>query len=67
MSENKLNAPPVCKGDLLVVEIVDLSHDGERVGHAGGFTLFVPETVSGDQAEVRIISVQKTYARKNDI
>ncbi len=63
MSGNKVNAPPVSKGDLVEVEIVDLSHDGEGIGHTVGFTLFVPETVPGDLAEARIISVQKTYAR----
>lgn len=63
MPVKKSNALPVSKGDVVEVEIVDLSHDGEGVGFAEGFTLFVPETAPGDLAAVKVITVQKSYAR----
>ena len=61
MADDK--SPPVRRGEIVITEITDLTHDGEGVGNAGGFTLFVPETAPGDRVEARVISVQKTYAR----
>ncbi len=51
------------KGRRLEVEIVGLNSDAEGVARFEGFTLFVPDTVPGDRARVRVISVQKNYAR----
>ena len=60
---SNLPSPPVRRGDTLLLEITDFSHDGEGVGRAAGFTMFVPQTAPGDLVEATVISVQKTYGR----
>ena len=37
------------KNDLLTVTIEDLTKDGEGIGHADGFTLFVKDALIGDK------------------
>jgi 23S rRNA (uracil1939-C5)-methyltransferase len=62
LSEKKSLSPPVDKGEIVEVEIADLSHDGAGVGSLRGFTLFVPDTVPGDLVEARITAINKGYA-----
>ena len=50
------------KNDYLTVTIEDISNEGEGIGKADGFTLFVKDTVIGDVAEVKIMKVKKHYA-----
>jgi 23S rRNA (uracil1939-C5)-methyltransferase len=50
------------KNDYLTVTIEDMSSEGEGIGKADGFTLFVKDAVIGDTAEVKIIKVKKSYA-----
>lgn len=49
------------KNDILVVDIEDMGHDGEGIGKAQGYTLFVKDTVIGDRAEVKIMKAKKNY------
>lgn len=49
------------KDDVVVITIEDMSENGEGIGKAEGYTLFVKDTVMGDQAEVKIIKAKKTY------
>ena len=50
------------KNDLLDVEIVDMTNEGEGVGKtADGFTFFVKDTVVGDKATIKIIKLKKNY------
>ena len=41
------------KNDILTIDIEDMGHDGEGIGKAEGYTLFVKDTVIGDRAEVK--------------
>ena len=38
-----------------------MGHDGEGIGKADGYTLFVKDTVIGDRAEVKIMKTKKNY------
>ena len=50
------------KNDLLEVIIEDLSNEGEGIGHADGYTLFVKDAVIGDRVLARITKAKKSYA-----
>ncbi|MEC4989599.1 MAG: 23S rRNA (uracil(1939)-C(5))-methyltransferase RlmD, partial [Oscillatoria sp. PMC 1068.18] len=50
------------QGSLVEVEIVDLSDIGDGVGRYGTFVVFVPDTVPGDIALVRLVRVKPQYA-----
>ncbi len=50
------------KNDLLTVTIEDLTKDGEGIGHADGFTLFVKDALIGDKVLARVTRPKKTYA-----
>lgn len=51
------------KGDIVEIKIDDVTHEGEGVGKVDGFTVFVPNTISGDVVKAEIISTKKTYGR----
>lgn len=50
------------QGALLDVTITDLSDRGDGVGRFGQRVVFVPDTVTGDRALVRLIRVKPDYA-----
>src|SRR5699024_6320801 len=50
------------KNDILTVIIEDMGHDGEGIGKADGYTLFVKDAVIGDVIEAKIMKVKKNYA-----
>lgn len=52
----------VNKNDMYVVDITDMSTDGEGIGKIDGYTLFVKDTVIGDKVEVKIMKAKKNYA-----
>ena len=52
---------PVSKNDELNVEIIGMNHDGEGVGRAEGYTLFVPGVLPGERARVRVLKTKKQY------
>ncbi len=49
------------KNDIYETEIIDQSTEGDGVCRIDGFTVFVPRTVVGDFAKIRIVKVNKTY------
>ncbi len=51
------------QGDLVEVEITDLGDRGEGVGRSEGRVAFVPDTIPGDRAIVRLVRVKRQYAR----
>ncbi len=53
---------PVNVGDIIEVEIVELSRRGDGIARVRGFIIFVPNTKPGDRVRVRIKRVGKTYA-----
>ena len=50
------------KNDILKVTIEDMGHDGEGIGKADGYTLFVKDAVIGDVIEAKIMKAKKNYA-----
>lgn len=50
------------QGQLVEVTITDLSDSGEGVGRYGQRVVFVPDTVTGDRALVRLLRVKPQYA-----
>jgi len=55
--------PPLARGERVTLEIDGLNHAGEGVGHADGFTVFVPGAAPGDLVTAEVISVKPEYAR----
>ena len=49
------------KNDIVQLKIEDMNTDGEGVGKADGYTLFVKDTVIGDTAKVLVTKTKKTY------
>ena len=49
------------KNDIVTVEIIGITNEGNGVGKADGMTVFVPLTAVGDRARVRIVKVHKSY------
>jgi len=50
------------KNDIVTVVIEDMGNEGEGIGKAEGFTLFVKDAVAGDVVEARILKPKKNYA-----
>lgn len=50
------------QGELVEVTITDLSDSGDGVGRFGQRVVFVPDTVTGDRASVRLVRVKSQYA-----
>ena len=50
------------KNDLIMLEITDLTEEGQGVGKKDGLVFFVKDSVMGDQVEARILKVKKNYA-----
>lgn len=49
------------KNDTVQVEIQDISANGEGIGRADGFLLFIKDTVIGDVVEAKIVKLKKRY------
>ena len=50
------------KNDLVVLEITDLTEEGQGVGKCDGLVFFVKGTVMGEVVEAKILKVKKNYA-----
>jgi len=50
------------KNDIINIDITGISSDGNGVGKFDGFAVFVPMTDVGDNVDVHIIKVTKSYA-----
>ena len=42
------------RGDIVTVQIEDMSSEGQGIGRADGLVIFVPHTVVGDQVEKKV-------------
>lgn len=49
------------KNDILTLDIEDCGVDGEGIGKADGFTVFVKDAVIGDRIKAKIIKAKKNY------
>ncbi|WP_458120092.1 23S rRNA (uracil(1939)-C(5))-methyltransferase RlmD [Paenibacillus sp. Z6-24] len=52
---------PVAKNDELELDIVGLTHEGEGVGRAEGYTLFVAGALPGEKVQARVVKTKKQY------
>lgn len=50
------------KNDILTLDIEDCGVDGEGIGKADGFTVFVKDAVIGDRISAKIIKAKRTTA-----
>lgn len=50
------------KNQILTVEIIDITSEGEGIGKIDGYPFFVKDAVIGDKAEIRVTRVKKNYA-----
>ena len=48
------------KNDTAVVKIEDIGINGEGIGKADGYTLFIKDTVMGDLVEVKVMKAKRT-------
>jgi 23S rRNA (uracil1939-C5)-methyltransferase len=60
--ELPVNSHSLKQGDLVEIEITDVSESGEGVGRADDRVVFVPDTVTGDRITARITNVKRQYA-----
>ncbi len=52
------------KGDTLILEIDDLAHGGDGVGHLkDGLAVFVPTTMPGDKVKIRVKNKKRNYIK----
>ena len=52
---------PVRKNDEVTLDIIGLTQDGEGVGRADGFTLFVQGALPGERIKAKVLKVKKQY------
>ncbi|MBQ4045218.1 MAG: 23S rRNA (uracil(1939)-C(5))-methyltransferase RlmD, partial [Lachnospiraceae bacterium] len=52
---------PFQKNDIVSVKITDMSEDGEGIGKAQGFAVFIKDAVVGDLVRAKVMSVKKGY------
>lgn len=52
---------PVQKNDVVVTDIIGLTHEGEGVGRVDGFTLFIQGALPGEQVQAKVLKVKKQY------
>ncbi len=50
------------QGDVVELEITDVSDSGEGVGRVDERVVFVPDTVTGDRITARLVNVKRQYA-----
>jgi len=58
---NNTNNIPVSKNDIVDIDIIGLTHEGEGVGRVEGFTLFVQGALPGERAKVKVLKTKKQY------
>jgi 23S rRNA (uracil1939-C5)-methyltransferase len=49
------------KNDIYEVQIVDMTEEGEGIGKADGFTLFIKDAVIGDKVRCKVMKAKKNY------
>ncbi len=50
------------KNEVYNIIIEDMTEDGLGIGHIDGMAVFVKDTAPGDEAEIKIVKVKKSYA-----
>jgi 23S rRNA (uracil1939-C5)-methyltransferase len=49
-------------GSEIELDIIDISYEGKGIGKVEGFAVFVPDTIPGDRAKVKLTKVKRNYA-----
>lgn len=49
-------------GSEIELDIIDISYEGKGIGKTDGLAVFVPETIPGDKAKVKLTKVKKNFA-----
>ena len=49
------------KDEIYTIQITDMDAEGQGIGKAEGFTLFVKDAFIGDTVEVRVMKAKKHY------
>ncbi|WP_151736716.1 23S rRNA (uracil(1939)-C(5))-methyltransferase RlmD [Paenibacillus tengchongensis] len=52
---------PVNKNDEVVLDIIGMTHEGEGVGRADGYTLFVQGALPGEKVRAKVLKTKKQY------
>jgi 23S rRNA (uracil1939-C5)-methyltransferase len=52
---------PIEKNKEYIINIESVSSEGSGIGHIEGFTVFVPNTITGDVALVLIVKLKSSY------
>ncbi|MFJ2047759.1 23S rRNA (uracil(1939)-C(5))-methyltransferase RlmD [Paenibacillus taichungensis] len=52
---------PVSKNEETIIDIIGMNHDGEGVGRANGYTLFVQGALPGETVRVKVMKTKKQY------
>lgn len=63
MESATTTAPRPAVGQRATVTIEDLAFGGEGVGRLDGFVVFVPFVIAGEQVEIEVAEVRKSFAR----
>ena len=61
-SEQPVHQQFLKQGDIVEVEITDISESGEGVGRVGDRVVFIPDTVTGDRVSARLVNVKRQYS-----
>lgn len=59
--EKEIPGLPVAKNDEALIDIIGMNHDGEGVGRAEGYTLFVQGALPGEKVRVKVLKTKKQY------
>jgi 23S rRNA (uracil1939-C5)-methyltransferase len=49
-------------GSEIEIDIIDISYEGKGIGKVEGLAVFVPDTIPGDRAKVKLTKVKKNFA-----
>ncbi len=49
------------KNQIITLNIIDVSHEGEGIGKVEGFTFFVKDAIPGDRVSAKVMKTKKTY------
>ena len=49
------------KNEIVRVTIEDIGMNGEGIGRVNGYTLFIKDTIIGDEVEAKILKAKKSY------
>ncbi len=61
-SELPTHSQSLKQGEVVEIEITDVSESGEGVGRVGNQVVFIPDTVTGDVITARLVTVKRQYA-----